>query len=154
MSKKFTVLGNAFRGLKRLVLGSEEMRRYRKVMRNLYVFDEDRSFEAQYDEAQAFYERLLIEEDFDPTESPIDIDSAVQFSYNHQFCVYAAYAAEVDQMRAQARANEPVRPIPGSDEHIRQEAEKTFAATGVYGLPNSGGYILTRADKERLGLLY
>lgn len=154
MSKKFEFLGNACRGLKRLVLGSDEMRLYRKTMLNYYVFDDDRSYEIQYDEAYAFYERLLIENGFDPVESPMDIDGAVAWSYNEQYRVFDEYVAAVAAQRAQWRDSGAPGPIPGSDAHMRQEAEKTFAATGVYGLPNSGGYVLTKADKERLGLLY
>jgi len=82
-----------------------------------------------------------------------DTDGFCGLARDLKSCVFK----ERDHRRAvgdQARTNQPVRPIPGSDEHMRQEAEKTFAATGVYGLPNSGGYVLTKADKERLGLLY
>jgi len=51
MSKRVEVIGPALRGLKRLVVGSKEMRRYRKVFLTPFVFEDEGSFEAQYDEA-------------------------------------------------------------------------------------------------------
>ena len=152
--QSFGLVGDVFRCLKRVLCLTDEQRRYRDIFLNDFTFDDSGSYEDQYDQAVEFYKALLRGEGFDPARSPLDIENAVKSSYNTQFRVYDAVVQQYAQARALARAQQAAKPVRGSDDHIRQEAQKTFEATGVYGLPNAGGYILTKAERARLGLIY
>ena len=109
-------------------------------------------FAVQAEDAREHYRGRLREMGLDPANYVKKIEEEVFWDYQDSFnsnC--GGPMADPVVVVPQAPA-EPRAPAPGTMEHKRAEAVRTWHATGTYGLPSYGGHVLNRDERRELGL--
>lgn len=127
-----------------LFCGSFEQRQIARILSRRYAFSVDQD---DWLAGQKHYADALTNAGFDPALFVQEIDAALRVSFDVQFQL----GANAPELRAQQPV-EQHRLKPGDAGFIREEALRTFQATGVYGLPSFGGHILTKEERKIHGL--
>ncbi|WP_299303608.1 hypothetical protein [uncultured Litoreibacter sp.] len=135
---------NIIEALSTLFFGSSEQRQIARILSRRYHFSGDQD---DWLAGQKHYADALELAGFDPASLANEIDAALQVSFDAQFQL----GANAPELRAQQPV-EQHRLKPGDAGFIREEALRTFQATGVYGLPSYGGHILTKEERKIHGL--
>jgi len=135
---------NIIKALSTLFFGSCEQRQIARILSCRYEFSGDQE---DWSAGQAHYADALTNAGFDPALFAQEIDAALRVSFDVQFQL----GANSPELRAQQQVEQP-RLKPGDAGFIREEALRTFRATGVYGLPSYGGHILTKEERKIHGL--